>query len=161
LNTLFVSPFSYFITFYSFFKTRSNKQTLKAQLLTKLEQELDDALARLDDDTPLNLDEIEEIALKARAKMGQALTQALAETQTATPLDNPGCPACQQTMRYKGHKSKVIRTVSGDITLARPYYYCPECRKGLFPPGSGVVCGGQPEQSAQPAQRVPGRPDAF
>ena len=114
---------------------KPNKQTLKAQLLTKLEQELDEALARLDDDRPLNLDEIEEIALKARARMGQELTQALAETQTATPLDNPGCPACQQALRYKGRKSKVIRTLSGEITIARPYYYCPACRKGLFPPG--------------------------
>ena len=75
---------------------RPNKQTLKAQRLTKLEQKLDEALARLDDDTPLNLDEIEEIALKVRTKMGQALPQALAETQTAAPLDHPRCPACRK-----------------------------------------------------------------
>ena len=100
---------------------RANKQTLKARLLAKLEQEPDTSLARWDDDRPLNLDEIEEIALKARARMGQFLTQALAETQTARPLDNPGCPECEQAMRYKGRKSKVIRTQSGEISVERSY----------------------------------------
>lgn len=114
---------------------RPNKQTLKTHLLARFEQELDRALARLDDDTPLNLDEIEEIALKARAKMGAELTQALADTQTAAPLHNPACPDCGQATRYKGRKSKVIRTTSGDISLERPYYYCPQCHKGFFSPG--------------------------
>lgn len=114
---------------------RRNKQALKERLLAQYEQQLDDVLARLDEDAALDLDEIEAIALKTRAEVGQELTQALAETQTGAPVEAPACPNCQAAMVYKGQKRKVIRTLSGEITIERPYYYCPTCRKGLFPPG--------------------------
>lgn len=114
---------------------RKDKQALKVRLVAKLEQQLDEVLARLDEDEPLDLDEIEEIALKTRAEVGRELTQALAETQTAAPLNSPLCPQCQQEMRYKGQKSKVIRSLSGEIEIKRPYYWCSQCREGLFPPG--------------------------
>lgn len=114
---------------------RKDQQALKTRLLAQYEQHLDEVLSRLDEATPLDLDEIEAMALKTRAEAGQELTQALAETQTAAPLDHPACPSCQQAMIYKGPKRKVIRTLSGDITIQRPYYYCNHCRKGVFPPG--------------------------
>lgn len=46
--------------------TKPDKQTLKTYLLARFEQELDRALSRLDDDTPIDLDEIEQITLQAR-----------------------------------------------------------------------------------------------
>lgn len=114
---------------------RKDKQAIKVRLLAKFEQQLDEVLARLDEKAALDLDEIEEIALKTRAEMGQELTQALAETQTRAPIHSPVCPQCQQAMPYKGRKRKLIRTLSGEIEIKRPYYYCKGCRKGLFPPG--------------------------
>lgn len=113
---------------------RRDKEALKARLLAKFEHELDSVLARLDEEAPLHLDEIEEIALRTGARVGQALTQGLAETQTTPPIDNPACPHCQEPMRYKGEKDRIIRTLSGEIAIERPYYYCPQCRAGLFPP---------------------------
>jgi hypothetical protein len=83
----------------------------------------------------LDLDEIEEIALKTGAEIGQELTQALADTETSAPTNSPVCLQCQQVMRYKGQKRKIIRTLSGEFEIKRPYYYCNGCRKGLFPPG--------------------------
>jgi hypothetical protein len=114
---------------------RKDKQALRVRLVAKFEQQLDEVLARLDENAALDLDEIEEIALKARAEMGQELTQALAQTQTQAPIHSPVCPQCQQATRYKGQKSKHIRTLSGEIEIKRPYYWCNRCRKGFFPPG--------------------------
>lgn len=114
---------------------RKDHHALKVRLLAQFEQQVDAVLARLDDETPLTLDEIEELALKARGEVGQDLTQALAETETGASLYHPACPHCQQEMRYKGQKRKVIRTLSGEIAIKRPYYYCYHCRQGLFPPG--------------------------
>jgi hypothetical protein len=114
---------------------RPNKQTLKAQLLARCEEELDRALARLDNEAPMDLDEIEEIALKARAKISAEITQALAARASAAPVHPPACPECGQMCVYKGEKSKVVRTRSGDICLKRAHYYCPQCHKGFFPPG--------------------------
>ena len=114
---------------------RKDKQALKVRLLAKFEQQLDKVLARLDEDAAIELDEIEAIALKTRAEVGQELTQVLAETQTRAPSHRPVCPQCQQEVGYKGQKRKLIRTLSGEIEIKRPYYYCNRCRKGLFPPG--------------------------
>lgn len=113
---------------------KPNKQTLKAQLLAQCEEALDKALARLDNQVPMDLDEIEEIALKARAKIGAEITQALAEHASVAPIHPPLCPECGQKSVYKGDKSKVVSTRSGDIRLERAHYYCPDCHKGFFPP---------------------------
>lgn len=114
---------------------RKDKQAVKVRLLAKFEQQLDEVLARLDEDAALDLDEIEEIALKTGAEVGRELTQALAQTQSRAPINSPICPQCQQEMRYKGQKSKIIRSLSGEIEIKRPYYWCNRCGKGLFPPG--------------------------
>lgn len=118
---------------------RKEKQALKRQLLAAYERQLDDVLVRLDDDTPLNLDEIEAMALKTRAEVGQVLSQALAESETQASPQLPVCPHCQQAMHDKGQKRKVIRTRCGDIPIQRPYCDCNRCRKGLFPPGGGLA----------------------
>ena len=114
---------------------RKDNYSLKARLLAKFEQQLDEVLSRLDEAARLDLDEIEEIALKTRAEIGQELTQARAETETRAPTWGATCPKCQQEMGSKGQKHKIIGTLSGEIEVERPYYDCNRCRKGLFPPG--------------------------
>jgi hypothetical protein len=38
-------------------------------------------------------------------------------------------------MRYKGEGAKEVLHLGGDMRLARAYYPCPHCERGLFPPG--------------------------
>ncbi len=78
-------------------------------------------MSRSDEDSPLGLDEIEAMARKTRAQVEQELTQVLAETQTAASVHHPNCPTCQEAVVYKGRKRKVIRILSGEITLQLPY----------------------------------------
>jgi hypothetical protein len=59
----------------------------------------------------------------------------LVESQMRLTPPEVACPQCAATMRYKGKKSKYMRSRSGEMAIQRPYYYCQACQQGHFPPG--------------------------
>lgn len=83
---------------------------------------------------PLSLSEIEDIALKVRARIGEEITQALVAKQAPMEVPGPMCEACGQEMHYKGQKKRQVVSRSGEVAWERPYYYCENCRRGIFPP---------------------------
>ena len=91
------------------------------------------------------LSQIEETVLKLRKRMGERMTELVIEEQEAVrPVPGPACPTCGREMHYKGMKGTTIGARSGEVTLERAYYYCKDCRCGLFPPGSAA----EPESEA-------------
>ncbi len=85
-------------------------------------------------DKPLSLSEIEDIALRVRARIGEEITQALVAKQAPVEVPGPMCEECGQEMHYKGQKQRQVVSRSGEVGWERPYYYCEQCRRGLFPP---------------------------
>ena len=59
----------------------------------------------------------------------------LEEQGTKAQVPGPDCPRCGEEMRYKGQKRDRVESRIGALEIERGYYYCPECRTGLFPPG--------------------------
>lgn len=114
---------------------RFDKKALKAALVRQYACQLDDILEQIAEDQPLHLTDIEDMALKVRQAVGKDVTEALVVTESEKQAVEVTCPECQQRMRYKGRKKKWLKTRSGDINVERPYYYCPGCRQGHFPPG--------------------------
>lgn len=112
-----------------------DKKRLKAELLEKYASRLDKLFEELDPNEELHLTEIEEAALAIREELSRELTQALVDSQIQSVSPDVICPECGSIMRNKGHKQKYVRSRSGDVDLARPYYYCATCREGHFPPG--------------------------
>ena len=108
---------------------------LKKRLLKQFEERLGAMLDGIDEDQMLHIGEIEDIALKARAEMGQIVTQELVKEQTSPQVPGPQCPECQREMHYKGRKKKQLQTRSGLVEVERAYYYCSPCKQGYFPPG--------------------------
>jgi DNA-directed RNA polymerase subunit RPC12/RpoP len=51
------------------------------------------------------------------------------------------CERCGETMIYKGTPEREVLLLEGDMELARAYYRCPRCERGLFPPGSPTEAG--------------------
>ena len=111
-----------------------NQAALKAKVMQEMEARLERKFERLKGRGELDLSEIEELALEMERELGQVLTQALVETQSAKGK-GVMCPVCQQTMTYKGKKVRHLRTRSGEVEAERPYYYCSHCHSGHFPPG--------------------------
>jgi hypothetical protein len=114
---------------------RKSRAEIKAELLAKYEVMLDEVLSQGETKAGLTMTDIEELALGTRAEVGKQVTAALLESQGEPSIPGPRCPSCGQEMRYKGRKQRYLRTRSGEVEMARAYYYCPRCRRGYFPPG--------------------------
>lgn len=109
------------------------REQLQAEIMAQVETLVEEALAK--GEKPLTLTEIEDIALAARDQVSQCLTGSLVEQQVGTGGSEPlPCPDCGQSMRAKGKKGRYLRTRSGETRIERPYFYCPVCGRGHFPP---------------------------
>ncbi len=114
---------------------RKTRAEIKAELLAQYAGMLDEVLSQGETKAGLTLTDIEEMALRTRAEVGEHVTAALLEMQGEPSVPGPRCPSCGQEMRYKGQKHRYLRTRSGEVEMERAYYYCPTCRRGHFPPG--------------------------
>jgi hypothetical protein len=109
------------------------REQLKAEIMAQVEMLVAEALAK--GEKPLTLEEIEDIALAARDRVGQSLTGSLVEQQADSgEVEPPPGPECGQPMRAKGRKGRHLRTRSGETRVERPYFHCTACGRGYFPP---------------------------
>ena len=111
-----------------------DKKALKAKLLSQYADHLDDVLDQIDDHHRFHISEIEEIALELRQDVGEDVTEALTQQESQENEVDVDCPKCHQRMRAKGRKAKWVKTQTGTVRVARPYYYCEACQQGHFPP---------------------------
>ncbi len=121
-------------------KTRSGffireQVEMKAELMKEAEAMIDELMAWNKETQKPNLRQVEEIILKLRQKMSEQMAQKVIEGQESVhPVPGPVCDGCGKEMNYKGHKKKTITSWVGEVALERSYYYCNQCRTGLFPP---------------------------
>ena len=110
-------------------------QDLKARMMAEAEEVIDNLLAGTGEKEHLMLSDIEGLVRAAGQRMMEQLTQDLVEAEAE--VEEIGiCPECGQKMRYKGEKARNLITETGEVSLKRAHFYCPRCRKGVFPPGS-------------------------
>jgi hypothetical protein len=111
----------------------TGRREVEGRLGERIRELVEEALASAN--KPLSLSEIEDIALQVRERIGEAVTQELVAKQAPLAVPGPVCEGCGREMHYKGRKKRRLVTRSGEVDWERPYYYCPTCRRGLFPPG--------------------------
>ncbi len=110
--------------------------TLKARLLAHAEAAIDELLAQRPAPATATLSEIEQVVLKAGQAVQQRVTQELLSESSAEPaLAWPTCPTCGRRLQMKGQRKRRVATVTGEVRVARDYYHCRSCRRGVFPPG--------------------------
>lgn len=62
----------------------------------------------------------------------------MAQLAGAPPAEEPPprCPTCAGALRRAGRRTRQLVTRMGrTVPLERPYYVCPACGAGVFPPG--------------------------
>ena len=80
--------------------------------------------------------EMEEEVMKLQQQFGKQLLQRrVQEWEGKQEIPGPKCRKCGREMRYKGEKERGIVSLAGEVKLKRGYYYCSECKEGIFPPG--------------------------
>jgi hypothetical protein len=111
-------------------------EELKAHLMARAEETVDDLLARKPKAEDITLSEIEQLALKGGKAFREAVLASLVG-ESAREEERAGvpCPECGQAMHYKGKRGKDVVTEAGEVRVERDYYYCAHCQRGLFPPG--------------------------
>ena len=113
-----------------------SRTELKAKLMAEAERVIDELLDWYVSTTKPNLEQVEEKVLGLRQDLSEQMSQTVLEAQAAVrPVPGPRCQQCGVEMRYKGQKTLQVSSWVGDLQLDRGYYYCEQCRSGLFPPG--------------------------
>jgi len=121
----------------------------KAKLLQEAEEQmatlLEEAVTWQGEHPDATWDELELEVLKLRQRFGAQLAKVLikqrAEKQT---VPGPQCPECGKEL--------------GEIPLKRGYYYCSQCKRSVFPPGSSAGTEGAHVEPAPDADAdIPGR----
>jgi hypothetical protein len=115
---------------------QSTRERRKARLLTEAEGLIDELLDWTDGTSEPNLTQIEDTVLQLRKRFSEEMAREVIEAQEGKqPAVGPPCPECGQEMRYKGQKRVEPQTWVGDVEIERGYYYCAQCKVGVFPPG--------------------------
>ena len=111
-------------------------QRVKGELMKEAESIIDELLAWEAEVEKPNLGQIEEVVLELRERLSQKMAESvIAGQEENRPVPGPMCGECGAEMRYKGQKSKRVKSWVGQLELGRGYYYCAGCGAGDFPPG--------------------------
>jgi len=115
---------------------RQTREQIKAEMMKKYEQELDELLDWREKANEPNLTEFEEAILSSRKKISEEMVRAFIQGEyTREPESPPNCEKCGSVMEDKGKRAQTIETRLGTLQITRAYYYCNACREGFFPPG--------------------------
>ncbi len=114
-------------------KTRAQRQT---ELKAKADEIIEQLLNWTDENQKPSLTQIEDIVLKLRGELGQAMIENVVSGQEAVqPVEEIRCSQCGRAMQNKGKRERQMETRAGEVELSRGYYTCPECGGRIFPPG--------------------------
>jgi len=115
---------------------KCSREAMKAKLMAEAEVIVDELVGWSDEVREPNLEQIEEIMLKLRKRLGERASEVILENQERVqPAKAPCCPHCGKEMRYKGQKETTVESRLGTLHLSRGYYYCSSCGEGFFPLG--------------------------
>ena len=122
-------------------RTREQKQV---ELMAATKATIDELLDWNERSEAPTLTQIEEVILKLRRQIGERMAEVVVEDQEMRrPVPGPKCPRCDQEMGYKGMKETGVESWLGILELERGYFYCHDCREGVFPPGSTTGAAGE------------------
>ena len=76
-----------------------------------------------------------QVTPRRRELMGRLLAQLACQYGDGTAIEGLACPDCGEAMIYKGESGRGVEHLEGATALGRAYYYCAQCKTGLFPPG--------------------------
>jgi len=104
---------------------------LKDASVEELERELARRRAK---DSPVDMTAMELAVELEEKSYGQLALQERLDQLEPEDERPRRCPRCGQPVPVKARdRKRVLRTVSGPVTLFRNYYYCGKCRHGFYP----------------------------
>jgi uncharacterized protein with PIN domain len=112
----------------------SEQEELKERLMKEFEGIIDRMLANKPEARDITLRYAEKTAVATGEKLKAVIAQELLK-EYGEQDKGVECPDCRKRLGMKDYRSRRVVTEAGEVEVSRPYYYCEECRKGIFPPG--------------------------
>ena len=112
----------------------NEQEELKARLMKGFEEVIDRMVANKPEARDITLRYAEKTAVATGEKLKAVIAQELLR-EYGEQDEGVDCPGCGQRLRMKDYRRRRVVTEAGEVEVSRPYYYCEECRKGIFPPG--------------------------
>ena len=113
----------------AFAKTRARQE-----LHAYLDRWLESVEANMPDDTP-SLEALTQAVLARRQELTGKITEVLVAQRHAQGLHQRimPCPHCQRLLPARPAPPRTVHTMVGEVSLSRPYFYCPDCQQGFAP----------------------------
>lgn len=116
---------------------KKSQEQQKAEYMEEAENLFDELMTWDEENEAPNMTQIEDIVMKLRKRYGEQIAQKLILNQEQRqPAERVYCPQCGGEMVTKGMKGNQVETRIGRLKIEREHYYCPQCKQGIFPPGS-------------------------
>jgi uncharacterized protein UPF0236 len=136
-------------------EVRARKQwgTLRQQLHTRFDQWLDALEERLQEPEP-TLAEVTETIWALRQQLTGGLTETIIQHthQGEQSRQHARCPTCEHLLKARNPVHRSVETMVGAVELARPYFYCRLCGRGLYPLDDALgLSGGRIQRDVQQA----------
>jgi hypothetical protein len=113
----------------AFAKTRARQE-----LHAYLDRWLESVEANMPDDTP-SLEALTPAVLARRQELTGKIAEVLVAQRHGPGLDQHirPCPHCPRLLPARPAPPRTVRTMVGEVSLTRPYFYCPDCQQGFAP----------------------------
>jgi hypothetical protein len=110
------------------------KTRARQQLHEHLDRWLDRLEAHMPDDMP-SLEDLTQAVFGLRQELTGRITEALVEQSHARTLQQRTlrCPNCHRLLPARPAPPRAVHTMVGEVSLSRPYFYCPDCQQGFAP----------------------------
>jgi hypothetical protein len=110
------------------------RQALRHQLHEGFDRWLDALEAQLPEPQP-TLAQVSETIWASRQQLTAGMAQTIVEHthQAECHRETLRCATCDRLLSARPPVSRTVRTMVGDLELARPYFYCRYCRRGTYP----------------------------
>ena len=96
---------------------------------------VDQLIREIEDETMgMQLDELSDLLRKKGQRVTGAVLSGVLKSRIADGnLETLPCPSCNKTLKSRGQRKRTIITRHGGIEIERPYFYCTDCRRGIYP----------------------------
>ena len=144
------------------FRQARARDEARQELHKQFDRWLDALEEQLPEEKP-TLEQMTQAVFAMRQELTGMITETLVAQRHGQALERQkmACPHCGRLLRARGSPARTVETMVGEVSLARPYFYCVRCRQGFYPLDEALELSerrkqwGMQEKAASLAAEVP------